>query len=235
MASPVNPTMDPVLDPKLAADLLKYEEAQAAYQKKWEELRKQAMAAGIIANPLVYCQMLMLGMTDVMGDDLGGVAAMENIQSDLRSGVTGIQNGFNQGGTANSKDMQKILDYFNGLMAFFDSNPKSVGADTVKILKDALDSIKKQFGGSWGDANKMSATWGNWEKEYGKGTVPPQIGAIQSALQTGNQALSSLATTTNAIMQTKVETLKQILGIVNDLSKAFIQYESNIVRKLANQ
>jgi hypothetical protein len=239
-------TIDPPKDPwaDLKADLLAYAEAQAQLQASRDEIKKLMLMLQVMKNPLIGAQMLMLEMMDYQGDRVGSLATVDNLDSDLRAGITGTQGNISsQGEKSDSQDMAQFMQSLDGLQAFLQGQQGGPLMDDSVItnMLNAITSVKAQFtdtsGNSvWGDPTKMAAAFQTWIDDAQKnGQADPQIGGIQSGLQTLNQSTSALSTTTSSQLQYVTQLFQQVEGITNDTMKAYQQLVSNFVHGQKSQ
>lgn len=222
---------------ELQAELDAYVAAQARLKEDQDEIQKLLAMIAAMKNPLIGAQMLMMDMMQLKGDSVGSLASVDNVDSDLRSILTGAQSNINaQGGKADSDDMNQFMTTLNSLNDFLEGQKGGdlIDSGAISSMQNAISSIKAQFvdanGNSvWGNADQMASAFQGWLNGEQGGTTAPQLGEINSGLQTLNQTTSALSTTTNTNLQYVVQVYQQVEGITNDTMKLYQQLVSSFV------
>ena len=246
---PINPTPDPVMDPQLSQDMQAWLEALLQQEIDEEALKKLLAASYAMKNPMLAIQMIMQGIMNVHQDEISGLAAADNVDSDLRSAVTGAQNsenaaisGSNGGTTLDPKDMQNLINEIDALKVFLQSElakiqggvPNPFGSDpsTINNMLNAISSFQGAFGTDWGNANAMAGDMQNWVNAQMNDQISPNLKTTQDALQTLNQCSSAFSMTTGTQLQYKTEQYKQFEGIFEDNNQAYLKLITQIVQNL---
>ncbi len=216
-------------------DMQAWERAEARL-KQDEYLVKQLCAMiGSVSNPLDVARMIMMQMTNVSGDQIEGLSAASNVDTDIRNQVMGGQTDFNAGGKMTAKQAKQMYQALNKLKAWLE-HQKSLGdksiisPDAIKNILEAIKGIAGQFGKSWGNAKDMAADMSSWENKAKKGKDAPQLKSIQNQFQTINQSVSAFATTTNTQLQYQTEEYKQYLGEFNDVNQTYLKLIGTMIK-----
>lgn len=228
---------------QLKTDLAAYEVAQEQLKADEDEIKKLLAMIVAMKNPLIGIQMLMLQMMDVKGDSIKGLASVDNVDSDLRSIITGAQGDINaQGEKADSSDMGQFMKSMDSLEKFLKDQEGGniIDGGAISSMISGIDSVKTQFTDSsgnsvWGDPGKMATAFQSWLDGEKNGTTAPELGSINGGLQTLNQSTSALSTTTNTRLQYVVQVFQQIEGITNDTMKLYQQLVTNFVHGQRSQ
>lgn len=221
-------------------DLKAWEEAQAQEAKDKAELLKMAAMISTMGNPLVGAQMIMMQVMQVQGDQAGSLAAVDNIESDIRGGVTTAQGDMNSmngdvtSGNQNqlNADTQKFSDAVDALQEFLNSFGTNgpISPSDIASMTSEINGIKSHFGSDWGNGSAMAGTFENWVQEQNQqGMNSPDLAGIQTGFQTLNQYASAFSTTTNTALQYTTQVFQQIEGITNDTMQTYQKLVSGFV------
>jgi len=242
---PLQQPPKPVLNPQIAKDLMAYLEAMEMLEDAKKKLKAMAANLSNMKNVMFGVMEIMNMFQNVEGDQVNALSSVDNIDSDLRSQITGGQNSVNdfQGSKNQTAEMQKLIDFVNEMQNFIDAKGGAKGViddSTLKNLQAAVNTIKAQFTwpkgsahpgeNDWGNAKKMAYDMSCWEKGTKNGTYPYQIKNIQNGFQELTQTTSALSTTTNTNLQYTTEMLKQYLGIDNTAMQSYQKGNAQLIQ-----
>lgn len=221
-------------------DLKAWLAAQAALKADEKRIQELALMLTHMKNPLYGVQEIMGAVMDMSGDQVSGLAAIDNLDSDLRSGISNAQGSANSigGGKATKQDLkeaQQMLKILKDIQAFIDKEEKADKKDQVadpaslKTLQNAINQIKSAFGSDWGDPSKMVAKIHSWIEDAKKGKYESGMKTMMNGFQTLTQTVSALSTTTNTRLQFTTEQFKQFMGIDEDSLQAYLKLISGTI------
>ena len=244
LAPPIMPvkstSMDPILNPQIGKDLEAYLEARMRLKMAEAEVKKLAAMLGSMKNVMWGVQEFMAAVMGMQGDQIGGLAAVDNLDSDLRSEVgsgestfNGIENGGSNFGkkVSEAKKLIQLIDQMEAFLKYEKSlgNKSVFGQGAIKNLQDAINSIKSTFGGHWGQPSVMADLIAGWVRAEKKGKYEGPLKTIQDAFQTLNQSTSALSTTTNTQLQFKTNEYKQTMGMDESIIEGYMKSLSAMV------
>ncbi|MCI0381433.1 MAG: hypothetical protein L0207_00040 [Chlamydiae bacterium] len=245
---PTDSGIDPVLDPQLDKDLKAWEDAIAKYNEDKKALEKLLAMVVAMKNPLLAVQLMMLGVMGIQEDKVAGLAAANNIDTDLGNMIRGAQNTFNDwmANAANQPpmtgDVEKFRAAINQLETFLKDELAKLNAGqntpfdatTLKTMIGALDSIKAPFGADWNssDPNDMGRDFRQWMLQYQQGQVPPQIKVLQDSIAQFNQSTSALSAVTGTEMNFEAQQYDGYQGITKT---GFDMYAQLVNASVQNQ
>ncbi|NGX38523.1 MAG: hypothetical protein K1000chlam2_01697 [Chlamydiae bacterium] len=223
------------LNPNIGKDLEAWMEAENMLQQMRKKLK--AMAAGLSnMSNVMYGVMEIMGMfQNIEGDKVRGLSAIDNLDSDLRSAVSGAQTGFvgsktgYNGNGVGTKMAQQLIDMIKEIKTFI-KYEKSQGAQgkktavdgsMLKNLSSAITQLEEPYGSAWGNASKMAGKAYTWVHKAKNGKYSPELKTIQDGLQTLNQSTSALSTSTNTQLDFVTKEFQQFLGIDESAIQAY--------------
>ena len=228
------------LSPNMKKDLEAWLEAEMMLQQMREELKKMAAGLSHMHNVMYGVMEIMNDFQNIEGAQIRGLAAVDNLDSDLRGAVTGAQTGFTgavSGKNTNPTMAQKLIDEIKEIQAFinYEKDQGLLGKKTVmdkatlSNLQSAIDGIKAAFGSSWGNATEMATEAQSWANQSGTGKYNPNIKNVQDNLQTLNQTTSALSTATNTQLDFTTKEFQQFLGIDESAIQAYQKLDSTTI------
>ena len=217
----------PLDNSQIDADQAALEQAILMQQQMDEQRKKLLAMANAIKDPFEAMQVLMLDVIPTeMSEQESGIsqlAGSSNIMSDIRNMLAEGQNDIGKGGDTTPAQAKAFADLIDQLEAKLNDPNFPIDPSNRKNMLDAIKDIKAQFGNAWGDGRAMAMdmkTWGIYDK---MGQPSQQMKTITNDVQTLNQSVSALSTTTNTQLQFQTEQYKQIMGTLNDMFKTEIQ------------
>jgi len=245
MSSNPNNGMVPQLNPQTAQDWAAYENAIAQYNLELKDIQKLAAMLVHAKGQFGYNMYQVMEVVDAVnnkgGDQVGILSATENFSTDLRNLLQDAQNNYNGLlGATNSPDeptpqedamAEKFKEDIDQIQAILDwqgspscQNP-IIDKGTLNNINTAIQNIKDAAGTTWNDLpgappgsnlaeNIMTAV-----SNQNGGQYSPMLKGISDGLQTVNQSVSALSTSTNTKLQFQSEQYKQGLGILSDLEQ----------------
>jgi len=245
MSSNPNNGMVPDLNPQTAQDWAAYENAIAQYNLELKEIQELAAMLVHAKGQFGYNMYQVMEVVDAVnnkgGDQVGILSATENFSTDLRNLLQDAQNNYN-GLLGDGKDytdptpaemaeaaqFKQDLDQIQAILDWQQSpsckNP-IIDKGTSDNISSAIKNIKDALGDSWNDKPGTPAgsgiadaiLWGVHQQNGGQ--YSPVLKGISDGLQTVNQSVSALSTSTNTKLQFQSEQYKQGLGILSDLEQ----------------
>lgn len=236
---PINPSIEPVLDPNLAADLQAWMNAQLQLQQDKDMLQKLLLMLHTMKNSMYGCQLVMNQMMTINGDKVAGLSAIDNVDSDLRALLSRAQSDYNDAvanyagnedepptpaQAAALKDMVATVADISAFLNWEKSqgNNSIIDGDDIDNMQTAISGIQGNFT-SWGDVNSMGQDMNTWIYNENTGTASTQMQNIQNNYQTINQSTSALSTTTNTSLQFTTEQYKQWMGMVQASQDSYLK------------
>jgi len=220
----------PPLSPQIKKDLEAYMEAMELLQQDRAKLKAMAKQLGHMKNTMYGIVEIMNMFQNVEGAKVSAFSSLDNVDSDVRSQITGAEGAVNAIAGAGGKtsgvhhtptikqDLEalKLVLYVKQIQAFMDREGGKngvIGSGTLKNLQEAIDNIKTQFGKAWGHPQKMAALIDSWVKGTKGGKFSPQLKNLQFGIQQANQTVSAMSTSTNTQLEFVTNMFKQFLGI----------------------
>lgn len=207
--------------------------------KKMEEAVKHHKDVSMLLQKESYM------FSEFEGDKTTSISDMDQLLTAMRNGLNDAQTDFNgiagdtstDGGNPTSGDVteaQNMMNEINGLQAVLNyikaynkANPDHPMMDPtmVKNLQDAINNITGPFGSAWtnNDASAVAKDIQQWVNSANSGSVDGGYKTLVSAFQTLNQTVSALSTTTNTMLQSQVELVKQLLGIMEAVNQSIVK------------
>ena len=229
------PAPSPVFDPQLDADQAALEQAMLLREQMDEQRKKLLAMAAAIKNPFEAMVVLMMNVIpSEMSEQEAGIselAGSSNIMSDLRRMLADAQKGISDAGNTTDAEGQALVNFVNQLEAKLNDPNFPVDPSTKANILDALKDIKDSFGADWGSGAGVAADLNAWGKVDPSNPQPSAfLKDVSNDLQTINQSVSAMSTTTNTQLQFQTEQYKQIMGTFNDMLKTLIQQNATPIQ-----
>lgn len=177
-----NDPIPPGFSPQINQDWAAYENAMDQYNLDIQEIKQLAAMLVHAKSQFGYNMYPVMELQNAVQDKGGAqvaqLAAIENIDTDLRNLNQEAQNGFNgiegnplgdpdnPNNPATNKDAQEILDGVQMLEAFLkwqSTLPHPVvDSGTIANIQSAINNIKAPFGKDWGKSGAMAADISQW-------------------------------------------------------------------------
>jgi hypothetical protein len=250
----------PELNPQTAQDWAAYENAINQYGIDLKEIQKLAAMLVHAKTQFGYNMYQVMELEDAVnnkgGDQVGILSATENFDTDLRNLLQDAQNNYN-GLLGDGKDYaeptpqecadaEKFKQDIDQLQAILDwqqspscKNP-IIDKGTIDNISSAIKNIKDAFGDKWNDQPGTSPGLGIAGSilfavnQQNAGKYSPLLKSISDGLQTVNQSVSALSTSTNTKLQFQSEQYKQglsqlqaVIESETKLTAAMIQNEKS--------
>ena len=232
------------LSPNIKKDLEAWMEAQEMLQQMRKKLKQMAAGLSELGGNVMFKVMEIMGMfQNIEGAKVRGLAAIDNLDSDLRSAVSSAQTGFigsktGYGGNGDGTKMaQQLIDMIKELKTFinYEKSQSAQGKKTVvdssmlKNLSSAITQIQGVYGSAWGNAKEMAGDAYNWVQKAKGGKYAPELKSMQDGLQTLNQSTSALSTSTNTQLDFVTKEFQQFLGIDESAIQAYQKLDASMI------
>lgn len=223
--------LPPKMNNQIKGDIKAYEEALLRLKMDKQMIAKLLKMVKTMKNPLLGAQELMLALMGYNGDKVAAFSDVANIDSDIRSMITGGQGAFNN--TLDSKTaefsskIKQFIKEIDGLEAFL-KYEKALGkkspldGSTLNTMLNAIKSVKTAFGTNWGNVKNMEADIKIWTNPKNR-TTYPALRSIQDAFHTLTQSASALSTTANTQLQYETEQYKQFMGETEGTMQSYLK------------
>jgi hypothetical protein len=227
----------PPLSPQLRKDLLAYLEAMELLQQDEKKLLEMAKHLSHMKNAMYGVMEIMNMFQNIDGAKISALSALDNVDSDIRTQITGAEGEVNAmsgekstgkpGHDPTKKEVEqakKLVAFINSIQAFLEQeggNSKIMGKGTLSNLEDAIKNIKGVFKSSWGNPKEMAERMNEWIAGSKKGKFSPELKDLQFGLQQANQTVSALSTSTNTQLEFVTNMFKQFLGVDESAMQAY--------------
>jgi hypothetical protein len=260
-SSPNDNGMVPQLNPQTAQDWAAYENAINQYGMDLKDIQKLAAMLVHAKNQFGYNMYMLMEVEDAVnnkgGDQVGILSATENFDTDLRNLLQDAQNNYNGllGSNTNNADeptpqeeamAEKFKQDIDQIQAILDWQGSStcknpiIDKGTIDNISSAIKNIKDACGTYWNDApgappgSNLASNILQAVSNQNGGQYSPMLKGISDGLQTVNQSVSALSTSTNTKLQFQSEQYKQglsqlqaVIESETKLTAAMIQNEKS--------
>jgi|GEM_PF-6423925 len=219
----------PPLSPQLRKDLEAYMEAMELLQQDRSKLKAMAKELGHMKNTMYGIVEIMNMFQNVEGAKVSAFSSLDNVDSDVRSQITGAEGAVNAMAAGKSAgtpghdptkkevaEAAKLVAFVKEIQGFMDregGGSKVIGKGTLKNLQDAINNIKSVFKTAWGNPTAMAERMNEWTAGTKGGRFSPELKNLQFGLQQANQTVSAMSTSTNTQLEFVTNMFKQFLGI----------------------